>query len=232
MIFNRKTEIFPPLKTDVMVITTNGSGKRLRSTYLNRKKKKYSLDKKSELSGTCSIYQNSSNRAFDKSMALGFGMGLSSMYETDLNKQVYNTMLNTKGIMLALIKSSIVANYNILRKYNHCPLEAYDKTMSSFGDITGSNMSSIMLDDIVKENQVFDQLNVIEWVEKLQSANEPILDSIYRDMIDNMNQENPINSFNTDIMEKDNLLKNEVKKRWDITNTKDVNKIEKILKLF
>lgn len=94
LFFNRDTHLFPPLRTDVIILSPNQSGSTLRSTTVNK------------IDSSFTIHQDYTKNAKKKALSLGFGVGFSRMYQNTLYEQVLNRSISNQDVLLNLYKSN------------------------------------------------------------------------------------------------------------------------------
>ena len=76
------TGIVPNKEVDVMLVAPKGSGTSLRRLFLAGK----------GLNSSYAIYQDSTGRALEKTIALGIGIGSAYLFETDFKKEVFSIL--------------------------------------------------------------------------------------------------------------------------------------------
>ncbi|MCK0202592.1 ketol-acid reductoisomerase, partial [Ornithobacterium rhinotracheale] len=117
--FNDQTGIVPPADVDVILVAPKGSGRSLRTLFLEGK----------GLNSSYAIYQDATGKAYDRVIALGIGIGSGYLFETDFKREVYSDLTGERGVLMGAIAGLFEAQYNVLRAHGHTPSEAFNETV-------------------------------------------------------------------------------------------------------
>lgn len=167
--YNDKTGIVPPKNIDVVLVAPKGSGTSLRRLFLEGK----------GLNSSYAIYQNYSGKAFDRTCALGIGIGSAYLFETDFKKEVFSDLTGERGILMGALAGVFEAQYNVLRKNGHSPSEAFNETVE---ELTQSLMPLVAekgMDWMFANTSVTAQRGALDWKNKFRDAVSPVFDQLY-----------------------------------------------------
>jgi len=117
--YKDRTGIVPPADVDVILTAPKGSGTSLRRLFLEGK----------GLNSSYAIFQDATGRAFDRTIALGIGIGSGYLFETTFQKEVYSDLTGERGVLMGALAGIMEAQYNVLRENGHSPSEAFNETV-------------------------------------------------------------------------------------------------------
>jgi ketol-acid reductoisomerase len=163
------TGIIPSKEIDVMLVAPKGSGTSLRRLFLEGK----------GLNSSYAIYQDSTGNAFDKTIALGIGIGSAYLFETDFKKEVFSDLTGERGILMGALAGLFEAQYNVLRVNGHSPSEAFNETVE---ELTQSLMPLVAengMDWMYANTSVTAQRGALDWRHRFREANTPIFEELY-----------------------------------------------------
>ena len=167
--FSDLTGIIPSKEIDVMLVAPKGSGTSLRRLFLEGK----------GLNSSYAIYQDSTGNAFDKTIALGIGIGSAYLFETDFKKEVFSDLTGERGILMGALAGLFEAQYNVLRVNGHSPSEAFNETVE---ELTQSLMPLVAengMDWMYANTSVTAQRGALDWRHRFREANTPIFEELY-----------------------------------------------------
>lgn len=103
--YKERTGIIPPKDIDVILIAPKGSGTSLRKMFLEGR----------GLNSSYAIFQDATGKAFDRTVALGIGVGSGYLFETDFKREVYSDLTGERGTFMGAIQGLLLAQYEVLR---------------------------------------------------------------------------------------------------------------------
>jgi len=168
--FHEKTGIVPPADVDVFLVAPKGSGKSLRTLFLDGK----------GLNSSYAVYQNASGNAVEKALALGIAIGSGYLFETTFKKEVYSDLTGERGVLMGAIAGIFEAQYNVLRQFGHTPSEAFNETVE---ELTQSLMPLVAqngMDWMFANCSTTAQRGALDWKGKFREAVEPVLTDLYQ----------------------------------------------------
>jgi len=168
--FHEKTGIVPPADVDVFLVAPKGSGKSLRTLFLDGK----------GLNSSYAVYQNASGNAVEKTLAMGIAIGSGYLFETTFKKEVYSDLTGERGVLMGAIAGIFEAQYNVLRQFGHTPSEAFNETVE---ELTQSLMPLVAqngMDWMFANCSTTAQRGALDWKGKFRKAVEPVLTDLYQ----------------------------------------------------
>ena len=106
-----RTGVVPPADIDVIMVAPKGSGTSLRTMFLEGR----------GLSSSYAIYQDYTGRAFDRTIALGIGIGSGYLFETTFQREATSDLTGERGSLMGAIQGLLLARYEVLRENGHTP---------------------------------------------------------------------------------------------------------------
>ena len=167
--FNEQTGIVPPKNVDVILVAPKGSGTSLRRSFLAGK----------GINSSYAIYQNYTNKAFDKVLAMGIGVGSGYLFETDFKKEVLSDLTGERGVLMGALAGIIEAQYQVLRKRGHSPSEAFNETVEELTQSLVPLIAENGMDWMFANTSVTAQRGALDWKEKFREATLPLFDELY-----------------------------------------------------
>lgn len=167
--FNEQTSIIPPKDVDVVLVAPKGSGRSLRTLFLDGK----------GLNSSYAVFQDSTGNAKDTALSLGIGVGSGYLFETDFKREVYSDLTGERGILMGAIAGMFEAQYNVLRKNGHTPSEAFNETVE---ELTQSLMPLVAengMDWMYANTSTTAQRGALDWRHKFRELNTPLFEELY-----------------------------------------------------
>jgi ketol-acid reductoisomerase len=117
--YRSQTNVIPPSDIDVVLVAPKGSGRSLRTNFLDG----------SGLNSSYAIFQDASGKATEKTLALGIAIGSGYLFPTTFEKEVFSDLTGERGVLMGALAGVMEAQYNVLRKNGHSPSEAFNETV-------------------------------------------------------------------------------------------------------
>lgn len=167
--YKEQTNIVPPKDIDVVLVAPKGSGTSLRRLFLEGK----------GLNASYAIFQDATQQALEKTLALGIGIGSGYLFETDFKKEVFSDLTGERGILMGALAGLFEAQYNVLRKNGHSPSEAFNETVE---ELTQSLMPLVAekgMDWMFANTSTTAQRGALDWKNKFRELNTPLFEELY-----------------------------------------------------
>lgn len=167
--YNEQTGIIPPQDVDVIMVAPKGSGTSLRRLFLEQR----------GLNSSYAIYRDATGRAFDRTIALGVGIGSGYLFETTFKKEVYSDLTGERGTLMGAIQGIFAAQYQVLRDKGHSPSEAYNETVE---ELTQSLMPLVAekgMDWMYANCSTTAQRGALDWWKRFRDATLPVFEELY-----------------------------------------------------
>ena len=166
---NDRTGVVPPTDVDVIMVAPKGSGTSLRTMFLEGR----------GLNSSYAIYQDATGKAYERTIALGIGIGSGYLFETTFKKEVYSDLTGERGTLMGAIQGIFAAQYQVLRENGHTPSEAFNDTVE---ELTQSLMPLIAengMDWMYANCSTTAQRGALDWWKKFRDAAKPVFDELY-----------------------------------------------------
>ncbi len=167
--YHDQTDIIPPADIDVALIAPKGSGTSLRRLFLEGK----------GLNSSYAIFQDATGKAFDKTIALGIGVGSGYLFETTFQKEVYSDLTGERGILMGALAGVMEAQYETLRANGHSPSEAFNETVEELTESLIKLVAENGMDWMYANCSTTAQRGALDWKPRFKEAVLPVFKDLY-----------------------------------------------------
>ena len=167
--YNQRTGIVPPADVDVILVAPKGSGTSLRRLYLQGR----------GVNSSYAIYQDATGKAYDRTIALGVGVGSGYLFETTFERETYSDLTGERGTLMGAIQGIFSAQYEVLRSNGHTPSEAFNETVE---ELTQSLMPLVAengMDWMYANCSTTAQRGALDWWKRFRDASKPVFEALY-----------------------------------------------------
>lgn len=168
--FKKHTKIKPPKDVDVILIAPKGAGRSVRKLFLEGK----------GINSSFAVYQNATEKAFDKVKAMGIGIGSGFLFETTFENEVYSDLTGERGVLMGAIAGIMEAQFNLFRKYGHSPSEAFNETVEELTQSLIPLISEKGMDWMFANCSTTAQRGALDWKGQFRKAVEPVFEKLYK----------------------------------------------------
>ena len=191
--YKERTGIIPPTDVDVILTAPKGSGTSLRRMFLQGR----------GLNSSYAIFQDATGNAFNRTIALGVGIGSGYLFETNFQKEVFSDLSGERGTLMGAIQGIFAAQYDELRGRGHSPSEAFNETVE---ELTQSLMPLVAengMDWMYANCSTTAQRGALDWWKKFRDATAPVFKELYDEVASGNEAQRSIDSNSkTDYREK------------------------------
>ncbi len=167
--YKDRTGIIPPKDVDVILTAPKGSGTSLRRLFLEGK----------GLNSSYAIFQDATGKAYDRTIALGIGIGSGYLFETTFEKEVYSDLTGERGVLMGALEGIMEAQYNELRKHGHTPSEAFNETVEELTESLIKLVSENGMDWMYGNCSTTAQRGALDWKGPFRDAVAPVFADLY-----------------------------------------------------
>jgi ketol-acid reductoisomerase len=167
--YKDRTGIIPPADVDVILTAPKGSGTSLRRLFLEGK----------GLNSSYAIFQDATGRAYDRTIALGIGIGSGYLFETTFQKEVYSDLTGERGVLMGALAGIMEAQYNVLRENGHSPSEAFNETVEELTESLIKLVSENGMDWMYANCSTTAQRGALDWKGPFREATLPVFKELY-----------------------------------------------------
>ena len=167
--FKDKTGVVPPKNIDVGLVAPKGSGRTLRTLFLEGK----------GLNSSYAVYQDATGRAEQRVCAVGIGVGSGYLFRTTMEKEVCSDLTGERGVLMGAVAGLFEAQYNVLRKNGHSPSEAFNETVEEFTQSLLPLVGENGMDWMYSNCSTTAQRGALDWKGKFRDATAPVFEALY-----------------------------------------------------
>ena len=100
--WNDRTGVVPPADIDVIMVAPKGSGTSLRTMFLEGR----------GLNSSYAIYQDATSKAYERTIALGIGIGSGYLFETTFQREATSDLTGERGSLMGAIQGLLLITTN------------------------------------------------------------------------------------------------------------------------
>ena len=170
IVYKDQTGIIPPDNVDVVLVAPKGSGRTVRTNFLDG----------SGINSSFAIFQDFSGRAKERTLALGIAIGSGYLFPTTFENEVYSDLTGERGILMGALAGVMEAQYNLLRKHGHSPSEAFNETVEELTQSLIRLVAENGMDWMFSNCSTTAQRGALDWAPKFRDAVAPLFDDLYQ----------------------------------------------------
>jgi ketol-acid reductoisomerase len=167
--YKEQTRIIPPDNVDVILVAPKGSGRTLRTNFLEG----------SGLNSSFAIHQDYTGRARERTLALGIAIGSGYLFPTTFAQEVFSDLTGERGVLMGCLAGVMEAQYNILRKHGHTPSEAFNETVEELTQSLILLVAEQGMDWMFANCSATAQRGALDWAPQFRDAVVPVFDRRY-----------------------------------------------------
>tara|TARA_B100001093_G_C26778173_1_gene993349 strand:+ start:416 stop:1531 length:1116 start_codon:yes stop_codon:yes gene_type:complete len=169
MHYHNHTHINPPEDIDIIMVSPKCSGDTVRKNFRNER----------GFVSSYAIYRDYTNTAFETCMALAFSMGNNYVFETTFENETVSDLTGERCILMGMIQAAFSAQYNVLRKNGHSPLEAYHETVYEALNSLYPLINTNGMDWMYKNCSPTAQRGALDWSKRFEGKLEDMVEECY-----------------------------------------------------
>ena len=162
------------------------------------------------------IHQNYTKNAFDKTLALGFGIGCDNLFQTTFKKEVHSDLVGERSVLMGAIQGAFKAQYDVLREKGHTPSEAYNETVEEALTTLYPLISDKGMDWMFANCSTTAQREALDWAPKYYDAVKPVIEECYQHVVDGIETTNVINA------NQDNNYREKLEKELELMKNQEI----------
>lgn len=168
--YSDRTGIIPPKDVDVIMCAPKGSGTSLRRLFLQGR----------GINSSYAIYQDATGKAYDRTIALGVGIGSGYLFETTFKRETYSDLTGERGTLMGAIQGIFAAQYDVLRANGHTPSEAFNETIEELSQSLLPLVGENGMDWMYANCSTTAQRGALDWWKKFRDATKPVFEELYK----------------------------------------------------
>jgi ketol-acid reductoisomerase len=167
--FKNDTGVIPPPHVDVALVAPKGSGRSVRSNFLDG----------SGINASFAVQQDATGHAYERTIALGIAIGAGYLFPTTFENEVYSDLTGERGVLMGALAGVMEAQYNVLRKHGHSPSEAFNETVEELTQSLIRLVGQNGMDWMYANCSTTAQRGALDWKDKFRDAVAPVFDTLY-----------------------------------------------------
>ena len=167
--YQERTGIVPPKDVDVIMCAPKGSGTSLRRLFLQGM----------GINSSYAIFQDATGKAYDRTIALGVGIGSGYLFETTFKRETYSDLTGERGTLMGAIQGIFAAQYDTLRAHGHTPSEAFNETVEELSQSLLPLVAENGMDWMYANCSTTAQRGALDWWKRFRDATKPVFESLY-----------------------------------------------------
>ncbi|MBW1934562.1 MAG: ketol-acid reductoisomerase [Deltaproteobacteria bacterium] len=173
IVYSDQTGIIPPENVDVIMVAPKGSGRTVRSNFLEG----------SGINSSYAVYQDSTGRALERTLALGIAIGSGYLFPTTFEKEVHSDLVGERGVLMGCLAGVMEAQYKLLRAHGHTPSEAFNETVEELTQSLIRLVAENGMDWMYANCSTTAQRGALDWRHRFREAVKPVFDELYKSVV-------------------------------------------------
>jgi ketol-acid reductoisomerase len=173
IVYKDQTGIVAPQNVDVILVAPKGSGRTVRTNFLDG----------SGINSSYAISQDYTGRAMERTLALGIAIGSGYLFPTTFENEVYSDLTGERGVLMGCLAGTMEAQYNLLRKHGHSPSEAFNETVEELTQSLIRLVAENGMDWMFSNCSTTAQRGALDWAPKFRDAVAPLFDKLYDNVL-------------------------------------------------
>ncbi len=169
IVYRDQTEIIAPENVDVILVAPKGSGRTVRTNFLEG----------SGINSSFAIHQDYTGRAKERAVALGIAIGSGYLFPTTFEKEVFSDLTGERGVLMGCLAGVMDAQYKVLRKNGHSPSEAFNETVEELTQSLIRLVAQNGMDWMFGNCSTTAQRGALDWAPKFRDAVAPVFENLY-----------------------------------------------------
>jgi ketol-acid reductoisomerase len=173
IVYKEQTGIIPPENVDVVLVAPKGSGRTVRTNFLDG----------SGINSSFAIHQDFTGKARERALALGIAIGSGYLFPTTFQNEVHSDLTGERGVLMGCLAGVMEAQYRLLRKHGHSPSEAFNETVEELTQSLIRLVAENGMDWMFANTSTTAQRGALDWAPKFRDAVTPVFDALYEAVI-------------------------------------------------
>ena len=173
IVYKEQTGIVPPENIDVILVAPKGSGRTVRTNFLDG----------SGINSSFAIFKDHTGRAKERTLALGIAIGSGYLFPTTFQNEVYSDLTGERGVLMGCLAGVMEAQYDVLRKHGHTPSEAFNETVEELTQSLIRLVAQNGMDWMYANCSTTAQRGALDWKPKFRDAVVPLFDELYEKVV-------------------------------------------------
>jgi len=173
IVYKDQTGVIPPDNIDVIMVAPKGSGRTVRSNFLEG----------SGINSSYAVFQDYTGRAKERTLALGVAIGSGYLFPTTFANEVYSDLVGERGVLMGCLAGVMEAQYHILRTHGHSPSESFNETVEELTQSLIRLVAENGMDWMYANTSTTAQRGALDWRHRFRGAVTPLFDELYNSVV-------------------------------------------------
>ncbi len=173
IVFKDQTRIVAPENVDVILVAPKGSGRTVRTNFLDG----------SGINASYAVHQDFTGRAAERALAAGIAIGSGYLFPTTFQKEVYSDLTGERGVLMGCLAGVMEAQYAVLRRHGHSPSEAFNETVEELTQSLIRLVAENGMDWMFGNCSTTAQRGALDWAPRFRAAVAPVFDDLYASVV-------------------------------------------------
>jgi ketol-acid reductoisomerase len=173
IVYGDQTGVLPPDNVDVIMVAPKGSGTSVRANFLAG----------SGINSSYAVHQDFTERAEERTIALGIAIGSGYLFPTTFEKEVHSDLTGERGVLMGALAGVMEAQYNLLREHGHSPSEAFNETVEELTQSLIRLVDKNGMDWMYANCSTTAQRGALDWRHRFRDAVAPVFDDLYESVV-------------------------------------------------
>ena len=173
IVYRDQTAIIPPENVDVILVAPKGSGRTVRTNFLDG----------SGINSSYAVHQDYTGNARERTLALGIAIGSGYLFPTTFEKEVHSDLTGERGVLMGCLAGVMEAQYDLLRKHGHSPSEAFNETVEELTQSLIRLVAENGMDWMFGNCSTTAQRGALDWAPRFRDAVAPLFDELYQSVV-------------------------------------------------
>ena len=131
------------------------------------------------MNSSYAIYQDFTGKAYDRTIALGIGIGSGYLFETTFQREATSDLTGERGSLMGAIQGLLLAQYEVLRENGHTPSEAFNETVEELTQSLMPLFAKNGMDWMYANCSTTAQRGALDWMGPFHDAIKPVVQKLY-----------------------------------------------------
>jgi len=173
IVYKEQTGVIPPADIDVILVAPKGSGRTVRTNFLDG----------SGINSSYAVFQDATGKALERTLAVGIAIGSGYLFPTTFEKEVYSDLTGERGVLMGCLAGVMEAQYNVLRRNGHSPSEAFNETVEELTQSLIRLVAENGMDWMYSNCSATAQRGALDWKDRFRDAVAPVFDALYESVV-------------------------------------------------
>lgn len=168
-VFKNLTHVETPENVDVILAAPKGSGRTVRSLFLEGR----------GINSSYAVWNDVSGKAEEKAIALAVAIGSGYVYQTTFEREVNSDLYGERGCLMGGIHGMFLAQYEVLRENGHTPSEAFNETVEEATQSLYPLIGKYGMDYMYDACSTTARRGALDWYPIFKKALKPVFEDLY-----------------------------------------------------